>query len=64
MIRFIGKEVDIAPVVHAGGQPQVTHRSFDGDIAALERWLWYTDLTGDHKYTSRELVGIELLPDA
>ncbi|NIU01965.1 MAG: hypothetical protein GWN01_13945 [Nitrosopumilaceae archaeon] len=63
MLRFIGKEVYVGHVVHAGGQPETRLVSFDGDVKALERFLRFEDKPGRKKpdYYTRELVGVELL---
>jgi len=63
MLRYIAKETYYGHVAHAGGTPEITHVSYDGDQEALERFLRYEDQPDEKQpgYFVRELMGVELL---
>jgi hypothetical protein len=63
MLRFVVKEVYVGHVVHAQGQPETRLVSFDGNLEELERFLRFKDGLngGEIAYTTRQLVGVELL---
>jgi hypothetical protein len=63
MLRFIVRQVYVGHVVFAGGEPEINHRTIDGDIMELENYLRYTDQAEGKRpdYLTRELVGVELI---
>ena len=64
MIRFICRQDDVAPLVHAGLAADTIYRTFT-DAAELESWLRFNDLTGpgSRDLLTRRLVGAELVDD-
>ncbi len=65
MLRFIVRQSDIAPVIHAQEPATFSFRTFDNDILGLENYLRFVDYIykppSAKDCLTRQLVGVELL---
>lgn len=65
MLRFVVRQSDEAPLIHAQEPVVVSFRTFDDDLIGLERFLRFADyedkLPIAREHLRRQLVGVELL---
>lgn len=59
MIRVICCENEHTAVVHVGGLPDISYRSFDIDAPELEAWLDKYKGEKGRQYNQRTIIGIE-----
>lgn len=61
MLRVIICQTDTAAAINVGGPVDVRHKTIDIDAPELESYLRQEELPSTHKYTHREVIGVEVI---